>query len=357
MPTLGVGKGSVSRRGLGDLSLQGLGLVAWGVRRPFRVFARGASLRRRVAYSLAIVRLILVPVIFLAVYYLFAMSWIVDRIVSVDAPVASLAGEASTEMLEARRAERNYFVLHDADDLTNNQQALTDLDQIIATCRTLQPIEAPTTARMLRDVHDYRTEFNEAVSHSEEAPEEQAKRVQSVVNTYQKQLSELLQRARRRRREHLTQEIRSQLDSFDAEITNRLEAENPALQKSSAQLRDSSSDLLNLAHGLESRSWARVQRDHEDARLLVKRAEWVLGIVSFLTLLLSVAASLILPRQVVKPLIDLKEAVDHAAAGNYEIEFDVEGQGEVVEVANSVRNLIAHVREKEEDARLTSGRR
>jgi len=347
----------VARRGLGDLSLEGLGLVARGVRKPFRVFARSASLRRRVAYSLAIVRLILVPVIFLAVYYLFAMSWIVDRIVSVDAPVASLAGEASTEMLEARRAERNYFVLHDQDDLDNNQQALAALDQIIASCRTLQPAEAPTTTKMLRDVHAYRTQFNESVSHVDEAPEEQAERVQAVVNTYQRQLSELLERARRHRREHVTEEIRSQLDSFDAEITNGLESGNPALQKATSQLRDSSEDLLRLARDLESRSWDRVQRDHEDARLLVRRAEWVLGSVSLLTLLLSVAASLILPRQVVKPLLDLKGAVDHAAAGNYEIEFDVEGDGEVVGVANSVRNLIAHVREKEEDARLTSGRR
>jgi HAMP domain-containing protein len=55
--------------------------------------------------------------------------------------------------------------------------------------------------------------------------------------------------------------------------------------------------------------------------------------------------SFVLPRQVVKPLISLKEAVDHAAAGNYEIDFDIQGAGEVVELANSIRNLIAHVRE------------
>jgi len=48
---------------------------------------------------------------------------------------------------------------------------------------------------------------------------------------------------------------------------------------------------------------------------------------------------------VVKPLLSLKEAVDHAAAGNYEIEFDIQGEGEVVELANSIRLLIAHLRE------------
>jgi signal transduction histidine kinase len=49
--------------------------------------------------------------------------------------------------------------------------------------------------------------------------------------------------------------------------------------------------------------------------------------------------------------VALKAAVDHATAGNYAIEFDVEGQGEVVQLANSVRKLLAHVREKDENSR------
>ena len=74
-----------------------------GLRKSFKiVFTPGSSLRRRVAYSLAIVRLILVPVILLAVYYLFRMGLIVDRIVNVDAPVAGVAEQASVQMLDAR---------------------------------------------------------------------------------------------------------------------------------------------------------------------------------------------------------------------------------------------------------------
>jgi HAMP domain-containing protein len=63
----------------------------------------------------------------------------------------------------------------------------------------------------------------------------------------------------------------------------------------------------------------------------------------------------VLPREVVRPLLELKEAVDHAAAGNYEIEFDVQGKGEVADLANSVRDLIAHVREKKSDTDTTPG--
>ena len=67
--------------------------------------------------------------------------------------------------------------------------------------------------------------------------------------------------------------------------------------------------------------------------------------MSVITFLVSVWISFVLPQQVVRPLISLKEAVDHAAAGNYEIEFEIQGAGEVAELANSIRNLIAHVRE------------
>src|SRR6202047_168185 len=72
------------------------------IRRSFKVLALGGSLRRRVAYSLAVVRLILVPVIFFAIYYLIVVGRIVDRIVSFDAPAATLSQQASIEVLGAR---------------------------------------------------------------------------------------------------------------------------------------------------------------------------------------------------------------------------------------------------------------
>ena len=87
--------------------------MALGLRKSFMILAPGSSLRRRVAYSLAIVRLVLVPVIFLAIYYLFKMGLIVDQIVNVDAPVTNLAEQISVQMSDARRAERSYFLVRD----------------------------------------------------------------------------------------------------------------------------------------------------------------------------------------------------------------------------------------------------
>jgi methyl-accepting chemotaxis protein len=103
--------------------------------------------------------------------------------------------------------------------------------------------------------------------------------------------------------------------------------------------------VLRMTADLETRSWSRIEYDHRKARRMISRAEWALSIVSAITLLVSVWVSFVLPQQVVKPLISLKDAVDHAAAGNYEIEFDIQGEGEVAQLANSIRLLISHMRE------------
>ena len=120
----------LARAGRGKLST-----MRWRVRKPFRVFARGTSLRRRVASSLGIVRLILVPVILLPIYYLtFPMRAIVDRIVNVDAPVATEAGQVSTEMQEALMAQSNYFLLRDPKYLQQNRDAMAKIDQLLIVC-------------------------------------------------------------------------------------------------------------------------------------------------------------------------------------------------------------------------------
>ena len=331
------------------------------VRKPFhvfarkrRVFARGASLRRRVVYSLAIVRLILFPVIVLAIYYLFAMARIVDRIVNVDAPVANIAERASVEMMTARRAERNYFLLHDLSDLAANHESLGQLQSLTQQISDLKPEETPVAKDMLDQLDIYRSRLDVVVAHLGQPRQPPLDQIRRVVGDYEKDINDLLRKARHQDQGQLIDELRTRVGSFDAQITDTLEATDPALRDTSAGLQQASDRFLQLASSLETRSWHRVENDHQEARSLKRRAEWVLSIVSALVFLLSVWISFVLPREVVSPLVDLKQAVDHACAGNYEIEFDVQGEGEVVQLANSVRDLIAHVEEKEANAKLAS---
>lgn len=312
--------------------------------RSFKILAPGNSLRRRTAYSLALVRLILVPVIFLAIYYLFRMGWIVDRIVNVDAPAAALAQQASIEMLEARRAERNYLLLHDAADLATNHEAVAKAQQTLEDIRALGTRDQPAIQQATAALTLYQQQFAHAVADLDRPGQRTNNRVQSVVKSYEKDLDELLKRSGTIRRDRLLAELRRRVDSFDTQISSTIDVENPDLERVTDDLQSSSEKVLSKTSELESTNWARVQNDHFDARKLLHEAEWALSIVSALTLIISIWVSYVLPKQVIKPLLSLKEAVDHAAQGNYDLEFEVQGKGEIVELVDSLKRMLASLR-------------
>jgi len=166
------------------------------------------------------------------------------------------------------------------------------------------------------------------------------------VRDYERDLNDLLKRSRRIKRAQLLEELRTRGGSFDAQISKTVQEGNPELQRTTEELQSSSQQILLQASLLESTNWGRVKRDHAEAGHLIRQAEWALGIVSAVTLLVSIWVSYTLPRQVIKPLLSLKEAVDQAAEGNFEIEFDVQGKGEIVDLVDSLRRMLEAVRQK-----------
>jgi CHASE3 domain sensor protein len=313
------------------------------VPRVFKILAPAGSLRRRVALSLAVVRLILAPVLFLSVYYLIKMDSILDRVLNVDAPMGTLAQRASIEILQARRAERSYLLLHDSKYLEGHGKAIAQAKDTLHEMQKLESQEQATTREVLQDVALYEQQFATAVSVIKE-PNSPLQRIQEVVRGYERDLNDVLKRARRDRYPELIEDLRRRIDTFDDEIARTVETSDPTLGQLPLELQTSSQEALSVLSELEMRSRERVERGHEQARRFVHGAEWVLGIVSGLTLLLSIWISFVLPGQVVKPLTDLREAVDHVLSGNYKVEFEVQGHGEVVDLAKSVRNLIAQTR-------------
>jgi len=316
------------------------------IRKSFKIFAPGNSLRKRVAYSLAIARLILAPVFFLAVYYLFAMGRIVDRIVNTDAPAAKLAEQASIETLEARRVARNYVLFQDPEYLQANQKSLTSVKQILVHIGELQPGDESIVQQGLEAVTVYQQQFATAVSTLARSRQEPLERIREIVLAYEKDLDDLVRHAKHEKQAQLIQELHARVGSFDSRIIDAVQIGIPALRQVTPDLQASSGQILHVASELEKRNWERVQADHQEARQLIHRAEWSLSIVSAITLIFSVWVSFILPRQVIRPLVSLREAVDHAATGNYEVEFELLGGGEVVELARSVQNLISALRKK-----------
>jgi len=290
--------------------------------------------------------MILAPVILLAIYYLFRMGWVVDRIVNVDAPAAALAQQASIEMLEARRAERNYLVLRDASYLAANHDAIAKTQQTLSDIAIIESNDTPSLQKASDAIALYKRQLQEAVTVLDRPGPSATSRVHTLVKDYESDLDDLLRRSGRISRRKLLDELRRRVDSFDAQIAKTAEENNPDLQRLTSDLQSSSEMILAETSHLESVNWARVQADHVGARRLLREAEWALSIASALTLLLSIWVSYVLPRQVVKPLLSLKEAVDHAAEGSYEIDFEVSGKGEIVDLVESLRHMLASLHPK-----------
>src|ERR1700686_3891360 len=325
------------------------------IQKTFAIFTPPTSLRRRVLYSFAIVRLVLAPVILLAVYYLFQMGWIVDRIVSVDAPAATLVQQASIQMQEARRAERNYFPLRDTAYVNTNHDLLTKVTDTLTKIRDLEPEEEATTQKVLEATQLYQQQFAFAVAAMGQPGDAPSERIEAVLSNYERELNGLMEKDSRKSRAKLVDELRTQVDSFDAEITKTVETGDPTFRRYASDIESSSQQVFDLTSGLEERIWQRVQDDHRKAQRLLRRAEWVLSIVSMVVILLSVWITFTLPREIVKPLISLKNAVDDAASGNYQVEFELDGEGEIVDLAKSVCNLISHITQvRQAEAGLTA---
>lgn len=176
-----------------------------GIRRSFKLLAPGNSLRRRTAYSLALVRFILVPVIFLAVYYLFRMSWIIDRIVNVDGPAVTLAQQVSIEMSEARRAEHNFLLLRDANYLVMNRESIDRTQRILDQILSLEPDDHEGIQKASEALMHYRQRFDAALPTMEQSGQGPTDRIEAVVRAYERDLDTLLKRSKHSKREQLVE--------------------------------------------------------------------------------------------------------------------------------------------------------
>jgi len=271
------------------------------------------------------------------------MGHILDRIVNVDAPAATLSQQASIEMLKARRSARNYLLLHDPKYLDSNRQEIELTREDLEKIRVIEADEEDDVEMASQGLALYQQRLEAGLATLEESSKGSGDRIQAVVTAYEGDLDQLLRRANRTRRDQLVEELRKRIDSFDSQIIRTAQQDNPKLRKVTSDLNDSSEEVLKIASELESRNWDKVRKEHAEAGDLIRQAGRSVSIVSAITLLTSIWVSFILPRQVVKPLLELKKSIDHAAAGDFEIDFDVQGKGEIVELAASLRNMFAAV--------------
>ncbi len=171
-----------------------------GIRKSFKVLAPGGSLRKRVALSLAVVRLILVPVIFFAVYYLLVVGRIVERIVSFDAPAATLSQQASIEMLEAQaRGTQLFAAVRSLLLCKPTASRFPSWSKSCALYAQLNAADQPLTDRALDALHQYDQQFQNAVANMQKPGDAPTDRIRDVLQAYENDLGGILKGAKNKR--------------------------------------------------------------------------------------------------------------------------------------------------------------
>src|SRR6202043_3229842 len=108
---------------------------------------------------------------------------------------------------------------------------LAEVKDILTRIRNLEPEEQATTQKALEAMHDYQQQFAAAVAAMGQPGNAPRERIEAVVRNYERDLNGLVREGSHKSRARLVDEVRTQVNSFDAEITNTLETGDPTFRR------------------------------------------------------------------------------------------------------------------------------
>jgi nitrogen fixation/metabolism regulation signal transduction histidine kinase len=310
------------------------------------------SMRGRIGLGITLSRLIFLPVIFLAIYYLAGMVKATNQIATVDAKAARIAEQIISEIGELRRAEKNYLLLKDPSYL----KKMNELSQLVIAQiedgLLISSTERNRFARMKEAVRAYVTNI-EIISQSTEPGQDVAalKQFSKMVRNYQSRIDSLLTVAKgSRSQEEISQSIdviSNEAMSFDRFIVQSVIASEPKRFKLFEGLQSKGDEIANLARLINENSWKKVEEERSHAEELGNRATLLITVTLVVTLLLSFAFTWYLPRKVLHPIRAITQALRKASNGNYDVFLHLSAKDELGELVYEFHNFIEHVRSRE----------
>jgi len=309
-------------------------------------------MKGRIGLGITISRLIFLPVIFMAIYYIAGMVSATNQIATVDAKVARLAEQIISEIGEMQRSEKNYLLLKDPAYL----KKINELSQlVIAQIEDglfISSSERNRLAEMKEAVKAYVNNI-ELVSQSGEPAQDVAalNRFTGLVRSYQKRIDSLLEVASRSKsQEEISQSIdviSNEAMSFDRYIVQSVIASEPQRSKLLAELQTKGDQIGVLARQINENSWKKVEEERSHAEHLGNRATLLITITLTVTLLLSFAFTWYLPRRVLNPIREITQALRKASSGNYDVFLHLSAKDELGELVNEFHNLVDHMRDRD----------
>ncbi len=332
-----------------NLLVKNMGLRFWKL---WQGYGNRLSMKGRIGLGITISRLIFLPVIFMAIYYIAGMATATNQIATVDAKVARVAEQIISEIGDMRRAEKNYLLLKDPAYLKKINEVSQLVIAQIEDGLFISSSERNRFAEMKEAVKAYVSNI-ELVSQSSEPVKDVAalNRFTGLVRSYQKRIDSLLEVASRfKSQEEISQSIdaiSNEAMSFDRYIVQSVIASEPQRSKLLAELQAKGDQIAALARQINESSWKKVEEERSHAEQLGNRATLLITVTLTVTLLLSFAFTWYLPRRVLNPIREITQALRKASNGNYDVFLHLSAKDELGELVNEFHNLVDHMRDRD----------
>jgi HAMP domain-containing protein len=320
------------------------------------------SLRSRIGLGITLSRIIFLPVIFLAIYYIAGMVTATNRIAKVDASVGRMADQILFEVGEMRKAEKNFILLKDPASFRKIKESAQKIISLSEDGLILSPSERSHFSQMRESVRGYMA-LLESFSQSGDTPQQDITALKGFsggVEDYQKRIESLLSVAKKSKtQEEIAQsidEISTTAMSFDQFIIQSAIGSEPSRLKLLSELQTRGEEVAAKARLVNENGWKNVEEERARTESLGHRATLLITLTLIVTFLFSFALTWYLPRRLLQPVRDITQALRRASNGNYDVFLTINAKDELGELVKEFHNLVHHMRGKENNKNHLNGK-
>jgi len=285
------------------------------------------SLRFKITIGLLVVMLLILPAVFVSLFYLSRILDTVDEITEQDVEILRIADQINLKINQARRAESNYQWLRAPEPLEKNRELIREVISLADSGSRLVGQDA-----MFIRIRDAATMYNSHMVNLEEIVENspvlksdysRRQEYYRIVTDFKKKYFELLEEADKAEgaeRDSLQAEIVRYITEFSPEAdmddifptteTDRTGEEytRDALNRESLVISTTAVEIGLLAH-------KNIKLHRQESRLINEQAKRNTVIIVIITLFISISMVLRWPSKMVRPLTLLTNALERAASG------------------------------------------
>jgi HAMP domain-containing protein len=334
--------------------------MAWQFWKRWGRYGNRLSMKGRIGLGIAASRLIFLPVITLAIFYISNMKSAATRIAYHEVKAARIADQAVQDIAEIRKSERDFLLLKDPIHLKEIDEKALRLLQQNENGLILDPSEQAKFARLRDQVEKY---LNHIRSLSQTITP--SSKITSypyfpkMLDSYQKLVDSMVGAAKSSRTadeiNRSIVEISNPDLSFDRFVIKGLIESDPQRAILYQEMQFRGTQLETLARQISETHWKKVELEQTKIEELGDRATLLITITLVITLVVSFTFTWYLPRRVLHPLRQITQALRSASSGNYDVFLHLSAKDELGELVNEFHNLIEHMRDQKNGKAIANG--